>query len=107
MKSRLLISEGECASNGAIHWSLASAPLTEQHLFRGWKHSVVSWKWQYMEETLAELSSAIDVLLNRFDAVLASGEAKRFLALLQKDSRYAVHRAIEKKEDPATRPVRI
>ena len=68
---------------------------------------MVSWKWQYMEETLAELSSAIDVLLNRFDAVLASGEAKRFLALLQKDSRYAVHRAIEKKEDPATRPVRI
>ncbi len=42
--------------------------LAERRLFRGWKHHVIDWKWEYMEEAYQKLVKAIDCFFRRFDA---------------------------------------
>ena len=39
----------------------------ERAVFYNWKHKVVDWKWEYMEEVFAKVSAAISLFLSRFD----------------------------------------
>ena len=38
------------------------------HLFANWKHNIVDWKWQYMEDTFVRLSGIIELFLATFSA---------------------------------------
>ena len=39
----------------------------EHSFFSNWKHKVVDWKWEYMEECFVRLSPIIALFLQRFD----------------------------------------
>jgi len=43
-----------------------ATPEQRQH-FYSWKHHIVDWKWEYMEEALGRLSLCVDVFLSRLD----------------------------------------
>ncbi len=52
-----------------IEKCLCDCPPEVRRLFWNWKHSIVDWKWEYMEEIFAKLSEALDTLLLHFDIV--------------------------------------
>lgn len=41
--------------------------IADKQLFSGWKHKIIDWKWEYMEEVFTKLSPAILVFFRRFD----------------------------------------
>ena len=56
-----------------IEKCLCGCQPADRRMFWNWKHSIVDWKWEYMEEIFAKLSDTLDTFLVHFDAAKMRG----------------------------------
>jgi hypothetical protein len=62
---------------------LGDADASERSHFFNWKHHVIDWKWEYMEEIFQQLSCSVGVFLLHYDArkMRQSGDTGDLIAI--------------------------